>query len=788
MKLVRIDDLAPGRDTIELHPQLTVLRGVTPEIRRRLHWLFRSFAGQVDPGCSGLIEVSGVHLGLDRPTLDDLRLDPYVDAILTWPPTADPNAASSDAPTSPTGSVEPAERSTPTSPGQPPPTPGGTPLQTLWQAPVPAAVHTPVASSVVVEALARELENDRGRLRRVTVQRTELGGRMDEVRAGLDSVASAALEVCVGQIDALESRRSSLRARWEQDRAARVRDREDLSAAARRRTDEVDAIVSVDLAGVHAARSRLRDLLRAPVEADPVAVELALQIDTSMRRLRDLRGRTASADLRRHEAEQRLADAAVDAASAEQSMRTRVFDRSDVSRLEQVRDEIFAFDGRHGRLGAQRNKRKVQELRDEEAVLLERLGFDTYSSYVMGIPSVQAELERSSRLDSAVTRMEQIEREIQSLVADAPDPRELTNAEADLQRLLVGAGELLGRASIGTVRTADVADVVHDVVTRLRERRLSTSAEWDEETILAAVQLRRSVTELGGGRFADPSATAPPVIAGSRIHGGAWNGSPQELLGGVDTWISVMADTSAWVTTERAAIAEVHQQVEELDRDDLHRDDVSEWAVVEADLDAALDRMGAAEERVRLHEQAMSQLAELREIELELRSQERELLAAISRGEQERRATPANEPSDVPGGAGPGDGVGGGTAAATTPSTAPEPPAFRLPISASSTESGSNDGPGAPLRRTASGGGATRQAEDAEWTLIDRVAQQRVVSFVGSVPILLDGLPSDRASRAAVLERVLRMGEVVQVVVVTDDQQVLDWASELGTAAAVVPV
>ncbi|CAN5708908.1 hypothetical protein BH10ACT3_BH10ACT3_09680 [soil metagenome] len=433
MKIVRIDELAPGGAEIELHPQLTVLRGVSPEMRRRLIELFNSLADETEPGCGGLIEVSGVHLGLDRATLDGLRLDPLVDPILVWPTAADRTPGE---PTVAAPSVAPRDgRSV-----------GADTAAPRWNPPVPVsgAQVIPDPRDLVVQYLAR----DRDQLRGVSAQRTELGRRMDDVRAGLDSFANAALEVCVGQIDALESRRSLLRSQWERDRAVRVERRHELAASLARANDVLDALVSLDLSAVRSARDTLSALLDAPIEPDPAANELATRIDDALRAVRQLSGRASSAELRRHEAEQRLAEAIADASTAEQTMRARVVDPADVNRLDQVRDEIFAFDDRHSRLGANRNKRKVRELRDEEAVLLERLGFDTYSSYVMGIPSVRAELERSSRLDAATTRIEQIERELQSLAADEPDAVELSAAEGELSMLLSSAAQLLDDAAL----------------------------------------------------------------------------------------------------------------------------------------------------------------------------------------------------------------------------------------------------------------------------------------------------------------------------------------------------
>ena len=62
-----IDQIAPGGAALEVHPRLTVLRGASPELRRRLLGTIRSLCGDGDLDESGVIEVSGVQLALDRP-------------------------------------------------------------------------------------------------------------------------------------------------------------------------------------------------------------------------------------------------------------------------------------------------------------------------------------------------------------------------------------------------------------------------------------------------------------------------------------------------------------------------------------------------------------------------------------------------------------------------------------------------------------------------------------------------------------------------------------------------
>ena len=99
MKLLRIDHLAPQGASIQLHPQLTVLRGATPEMRRKLIELFQAFSSPESLDCSGMIEVGGVQLALDQLTLQGLQLDPFVNAVLQWSPTPQSEPAPQSEPT-----------------------------------------------------------------------------------------------------------------------------------------------------------------------------------------------------------------------------------------------------------------------------------------------------------------------------------------------------------------------------------------------------------------------------------------------------------------------------------------------------------------------------------------------------------------------------------------------------------------------------------------------------------------------------------------------------------------
>jgi hypothetical protein len=79
-------------------------------------------------------------------------------------------------------------------------------------------------------------------------------------------------------------------------------------------------------------------------------------------------------------------------------------------------------------------------------------------------------------------------------------------------------------------------------------------------------------------------------------------------------------------------------------------------------------------------------------------------------------------------------------------------------------------------------------AEEVEWYLLARLAAQRSVSLGGSTPLLLDdalrGLAD--ADIQHVLDRLERMAEAVQVIVVSEDPKVSAWALRAGSDRAAV--
>jgi hypothetical protein len=724
MKLVRIDRPAPSGAPLEFHHRVTVLAGVSPELRRRLVQTFRAFAGPEDPECSGVIEVSGVRLALDRATLDQLRLDPALDPVLSL---------ADDAVSSPPGA------SSPPLAAQPPvPSPAG-------QAPPLIPSAEPVSPWVV--RAPRDRATLRAELRQVAAERTRLGQRMEETRRGLDSFSRASLDVVRGQIDALEVRRAELRRAWEEANAARVTLRRELLEQIAAARSAVDADRGADPAAVEAARSRLAGLLDVPARPDPVAARLADELAAALEDVLRRSAEHGNAQDRLAEIEQEVVSAREALAGAEQDAGAPL-DPAVVRRLEEVRDEIFGGDERGVRLGSSKGKRRIQELRAEEAVLLDRLGFDTYSAYVMGIPSLaKGDSGGQDRVASARDRLARAERSFESARSAATDAPPLE----PLLSLLARAESVLGtptRPGHDLAEPLDLAADVQRIIVRLRAHRVAGSDPNSAEVDDAAA----AVAGLLG---VDPSVDPP--------------GRARGLVEAADRWLAGSAERAASVARSETVLTRLERQLAELDRAPEPERDVARWASVEADLDAALDRLVDAEDRVRRHEESMDRLADLRAEELVLRERERDLLASLSA--EDSASGPSDSEPGTPGPPAPGapDRFG------------PSPPPFRGSVPDAPTPS--VPGPSAVLSNHVE---AARRPEDPHWSFVARLAEQRAVSFAGSVPMLVDGLPRLEGERERLLERMSAMGDLVQLVVISDDPAVRDWAAAQGPAAASV--
>lgn len=706
MRVLQIDRDAPQSEDLPLHPRLTVVVGASPGLVARMRAFFDALA--------------------DR-SAGDVGLDPVLQLA---PPRWHPS----------TGEPSPLHRSSPPSPPPIPDVPTGVP-----------AVNLPVVDPGAAgrELAARELDRLSAQLRSAAGERTVLERRIVDVRVDLDPFAAASLEAARANVADLTRRRDEALARSEH--AAEVARRSEEIRSALADLDERErGLAASDPATLNAAADALEEALSPRRLPNAAAEALAERIEAHAVAEEAERARRTALEELLAEANARLDDALADLEAA-RAGRPTGSDAELVARLEEVRDQIFEVEGASGR-SPERRSRRVHELRAEEAELLDRLGFETYTEYVMSAHSVEARESRARSVELAEARVEMLHAEVDRLAALIPPPVSTDERRA----LLAEASELTSVDPEGLARLTD-----EELVSLLRERALEEPPRQEE--VQAAVE----------------RVAALLAEAGSEPHGG-----PDQLVERARALAAAAGDTR----DARRSLAEERARLsDELDQLAAEREDTSgiDDELAELDRAIALARERVADDQARLerHEAAVARLAELRAEDLRLAEREEELRREV---DERRRVVEllggaADEgQTSRPGGPIVSD-VRAVEAAASEPEAPPRPAPTAPTVEA--TEPVAN-GSGGSSRRAS--GGTPPATASRERRLVERAAELRAVPGVGAVPMLVLGVDAEGPDGDALLRRIQRLSDLIQVVVTTDDERVASWAEGLGDEHALV--
>lgn len=736
MRLVRLDHL-PGGRSLELHPRLAVVHGAPPAVHDLVADVLRSILAGEPVAYDGQIEVDGVRLGL-RDRIFDVSsgsaVDPVLDLAAPSPlrpvigatrrrstpadrvsgPVVD--VPSSDAPADRPDAAEPTGAVTATPPGVD-----------------PAARTRRIAAEDLVR-LRRELKDLDG-------QRTVLARAADEARADLDSFARATLDVAVGQLAAVEARRAAVDEEFADWRAEHAHRRSELVARADLLRVELSTLTDRSSAPVREALARLVSLRSAGTGVDPRARALADELEDLRRSMEELETRRMAVEGFLADAESQLEAAHEELEAARSSIRSPELDPVVVTELEAIRDEIFELEERGGRVAAVRARRRIDELRSEEALLLDRLGFDTYTAFVMGTPNRETESVRASREDRARSRVDQLVEEVDRLREELPGGAEDLWNQAERSRIVAESAELIGTTAEGLGRLTTV-----ELVDLLNTQPLQPSPAASAEVLAAS------------GRLA-----AALVAAGAPAPGAAADPDAMEELAGA--WLADEQHRIQRRATLEQSLDDAVGELDLLDRSSRRADDGGRGADLDAELSALRRRVADGEAAVERHERATAELAEIRGQELELRDRERDLLVRIS--DRERlfevlgSAVAPPEPPDAP------------------PVNEAGPPILDLPKP-------TDPGAAEALRRTVDRDASVVWPVDREWLLLSRLGEVRSVGPVGSIPLLVSGIDAAAMETPALLHRIASMSELVQIVVLASDERLSRWADGLASDARLV--
>jgi len=755
MRLLRLDHL-PGGRSVELHPRLTVLLSAPADVRAELARILTAVVSGTPVDADGQVELHGVIVGLRNRAFDvgsAARVDPVLDLAAPRPL----RASVTPVPPRPPGaeSPPPGPESPARGPESPPAGPGpsdGRPVVEIRSIEDHLGPEPPDPARRTRQIATDELVRLRAELRSLDGERAILARSADEVRGDLDSFARATLDVALGQLEAVESRRRSAveeRAAWDAENEER---RAELVSTVARLREALAAVPPADLDPLRRALDDLRSAREPSRRPDPTCRGLAVELEDLRRSMEALETRRLAVEETLGAALEQLAEAEAELELARDSIRSPELHPAVVRQLEAVRDEIFELEERGGRVAAVRHRRRIDELRSEEALLLDQLGFDTYTAFVMGRPNRETESVRAIREDRARSRLDQLTEEVDRLRQELPGGTEDVWNRDERDRIVDAAAEHLGTSADGLRRltTAELIELLQSQVER-------PSPTASAEILTASGRVAAALVAAG--------APAPAAVA-----------DPEVMSDLAEAWL---ADEPARNARREAVTVELEQAERELEAHEGARsaDDGGRLADLDAELRALQARVAAGEEAVTRHERATAELAELRARELELRDRERDLLVRISDRERLLEVLGSDAPPDptslppqmpdLPPVSGAGSWVG-------------PPPEVVAGVVA---EEGRPDDTAEALQRVVQRDASVLWPIDREWQLLARLGEVRSLGTVGSVPLLVHGIDAASVETPALLHRIASMSELVQMIVLSDDERLGRWCDGLDVDA-----
>jgi hypothetical protein len=479
---------------------------------------------------------------------------------------------------------------------------------------------------------------------------------------------------------------------------------------------------------------------------------------------------------------------------AERAVRLPEVDRLDIEGLENAHEQVLiAQDRSDKRLSGARAKQRLDEVREVEQEILNRLGFVTYTEFVMGTSMLNVDPEREKRLEIARSELASAEDALADLEADVD--AELARAELVARRrsLSSKAIALLGR------------DPGDDVEWALRHHRVRVQDGTDR-----AGRLQEAL-ESAGVMIGDEEMPPALLIEIAKI----WLDEQSETSSRRDALAQEMAELearlslvgeAARIRREAPSAEDVEDEANEratrrqaqleearsvvltaelrLARQAQIEDDIAER---KAELEAATRAEEAVATALAAAEVEAAAAADAEQAAAAERTQREHELSAAVHAERQAAETLAELTSRLSQAASSADAgeferaVADAQAAVDQASAALE--SARRELALIDAQLADLDGNGSGSLPP---GTAMANVEELEWYLLSRVAAQRSVSYAGSVPLVLDDALAGVQGTDLVhlLSRLERMSTAVQVIVVSEDDEVASWADSVGTDRA----
>jgi hypothetical protein len=686
-----------GESVLEFHPNVTVVSGLSADTRDDVIRAVTALPSGDDPGLGGLVEAHGVMFDLTLETLEVFGLRSPVDVLV-----------------------------------RPEDLPGGN-GRTASAESAPAAPPASLAASEPREVTrARDELND---AREAFEVLEEAHGRADRQW----TVASETRQKIMSALDAARRERDKEQARLEAPEGAPDSARGD---SLRLSIEQLTAALDELAGAVLELEERdprpievLIDEFHKPASATMVpsreAIALADEFADLQEKLADLEARREADGRGTESTMRRLDDARAALAAAQRSVAKPEMGPDDIAALEAAHEAVLEAEKKaSGRLGRKSGQKLLEAAQEEEQAILDRIGFPTWSSYVMGSSLLNIDPIAEQALERANDEMAEAEMAWEQMTQEIENDPEYSELLDRLEAVYLIAFDMLGGNDEG------------DLENRLRLVEVPEE-EVAKEDIVDALRYQLGLV----GVELEPRVVPDVVV----------NTAQDWLAATVGHWEKYRAlqDEHVRVEHELATIKREYEM----------------FGVASEEIDASRpERQAALEIAESKVAEILVDLEQATELESELQAQleTREMLMGAARFSvtaAEAKLADAESAAEVDGDA---------TIEIDSLESKDTSLYDSLPYAAEDDSSDTESGQVA--------------VDDIEFYFLTRVSALRSVSQAGSVPLIIDDALAGLAENEArhVLGKLEEMSESVQVIYLTDDDVVASWADSRGLERAAV--
>lgn len=572
------------------------------------------------------------------------------------------------------------------------------------------------------DALRATCTEAREQLHHLSKEREDAQGQLGHLAADLDPFSEQKVQHARDALAAIEA---ELGLRGSEPPAERV---ERLTAQMQAIEDRLAALPTGDTSGVARALALVKDPPQGGVQPDPEAQHLADDVDALQKEIEAFEESLAEEGISLTKAMAELEESRAELLAAEAKMARREPTEAERIELESIHDQIQDLDGKvDSRIGGAKARRQVEELLAKERAILDELGFRSWTEYIMGSSLIGIDPEAQNRVERARIDVEVREgrwvRLTERLESEPAYKERLDRLEA----VYLAAFDLLeGR------EPDDLSAALRALTVEVPAMSaLDAAAElWDA--------LEEAGVELEGDELPFEAILAAAESWLREIHGAE---AQRPLL---------EQERAACATQLDAADAELEDLDAGVEREQEMPDD-PRWA-------AAVAALNGAEARHHRHLTTQEQVAPLQQ-----RLDEANALERSAQEEVEARQVLVD-------------------AAAVQERATRAALDQVLDLLA--------DDPEVAEAVAAESGGAAMgpDREELEMFLLSALTGLRAASYAGSVPMCIDGIldPLEPSDAFALLARVERLSDAVQVIVFTESVDVAMWADGLGIEHAAV--